>query len=65
MKRTPWYPGSVKPVRNGHYETRTSKYSVTAWLDTWDGKEWRDEDGIPINQSAVYQWRGLAEKPKC
>jgi len=72
MKKTPWFPGSVKPVHVGVYETK-GPFLPEGWYRKWDGKRWYVGDRIPAvaaqeivptHQNAVkLPWRGLAEKP--
>lgn len=63
MKTTPWYPGTVKPVRVGYYE-RVGYSSLTK--DFWNGNSWRY--GSDISMRCIYQngkeWRGLTEESK-
>jgi hypothetical protein len=71
VKKTPWFRGNVKPVREGVYERvptdATSKFSY------WNGSYWcvsdvsvdgaaDEQQSDSIDQSA--RWRGLAEPPK-
>ena len=37
MKKTPWFPADVKPVRRGLYETRGYLLSTTSF---WTGVDW-------------------------
>lgn len=65
---TPWFAGSVKPVRRGFYE-RDWGSLVQINLDYWDGKLWHYGDGVDMNPRDVAlvqkkRWRGLASKPK-
>lgn len=62
MKLTPWFDGSVKPVRVGWYERA---YGNGNFPCTWDGKKWRI-DGARSEYSMAQKlpWRGLAQQPK-
>lgn len=70
---TPWFPGHIKPVRPGVYQTRyrgsTDGYSY------WTGKRWSNQcldiefchsHGDDWTYGAVQrkEWRGLAEDPQ-
>lgn len=67
MKRTPWFPVSVKPVRVGWYETRICQaFTVQRWFD---GNNFRYSVGGSV--CGVFQlpegsgqWRGLTEPAK-
>lgn len=68
MKRTPWYPGTVKPVREGWYERDyTGTFTGAIHLDLWQqikpgiGYWYVDEPAGQIND-AWYEnlpWRGI------
>lgn len=68
MKKTPWFPGTVKPVHVGVYQR---DYASRVAYCKWDGvfwywaaprrKEAQRECGKSISQTLP--WRGLAEKP--
>lgn len=66
MKRTPWYPASIKPARDGVYETQFPRERIIRRVR--DGDCWYALDrrislfGLPPNDGE--QWRGLAEKPE-
>ncbi|WP_259460546.1 helix-turn-helix transcriptional regulator [Paraburkholderia sp. BL23I1N1] len=57
MRKTPWFPSSIKPVREGLYETH---WLIRSWsiLRYWDGKLWRTDGQVCSRQD--YAWRGLA-----
>jgi len=61
MKKTPWFPASVKPVREGWYET-TCSYCGSHY---WDGKEWKYDScyasmtPVPQPLQNYYKWRGI------
>ena len=70
MKTTPWYPGTVKPVRVGVYE-RWYPLSNEAFFSFWTGKFWRA--GTKNINATFYEresdfqnfkWRGLTEKAR-
>jgi hypothetical protein len=62
MKRTPWFRGSVQPVRAGYYETRRG---FPVYLCYWTGSQWTWDH---INQRPCFyqdrSWRGLQEEGK-
>ena len=61
MKRTEWYPASVKPVREGEYEVR---YRVDGIIfrRLWKDGRWQLPCGSPGMFGALDdQWRGLAQ----
>lgn len=71
MKRTPWFPVSIKPVHIGRYEVQGKEH----WncksflrggpLRYWDGEMWRAWEGGPqsvFGGHHSHQWRGLAER---
>jgi len=69
MKKTDWFPASVKPVRAGWYERDWgSMCTDDEAYDYWNGRNWFYGDGFwrsvcysaPNNK----KWRGLAEKPE-
>ena len=61
MTRTPWFPGTVKPVRVGLYEVEDCGW---VYLDYFDGEYWRDvETGYRWNYQN-FEWRGLTEEAK-
>ena len=75
-KLTPWFPGSVKPVRPGVYEAEWREGKALSggryfnyWADSWC---WGDDTPdsphrcvMPAAlQGEVKRWRGLAEEPK-
>lgn len=66
MKRTPWFPPEVKPVRVGWYEAILfpglhNDDTLPEPRFWWDGKEWR----LARNGSALALqqriWRGLTK----
>ena len=69
-KRTPAFPGSVRPARIGVYE----RLSWNKWwyYSYWDGVRWHCGDLLCrsrlLNAAAStnqhWPWRGLAEEPK-
>ncbi len=72
MKRTPWFPLTVKPARVGVYELRTAWLSIH--YSKWDGSMWRSLCGSSGAANAQSQpskwvadgdcngWRGLTKK---
>jgi len=66
LKRTPWYPANIKPVRIGRYE-----YSYQGCFGTfdcwWDGLRFTlfkgRFKGDVIDCYSEDKWRGLAAKP--
>jgi hypothetical protein len=75
-KKTPWFDGSVKPVRPGVYERRLSRTSQVRFA-RWIYGAWRspaltaEQAAAETNQSMFqpggllgFKWRGLAEEPK-
>ena len=59
MKRTAWYPASVKPVRDGLYEWRCK--SLFARKGTPPLRSWTHGDWDDLNPCPKCQWRGLAQ----
>jgi hypothetical protein len=72
MKLTPWFDGSVKPVRPGVYERAFGPDAPPRYAE-WTGWQWLESRGtvrsaprslkVSATQSAA-GWRGLAEEPK-
>ena len=62
MKLTPWFDGSVKPVRVGWYERKWPH----GWTEYghWDGFAWVYPEGNGKFWSQHLPWRGLAQQPK-
>jgi hypothetical protein len=60
MKTTPWYPGSVKPVRVGLYEQK--HYSVDCIeMYYWNGSVW-ELPTLPVECNDQNRpWRGLID----
>jgi len=60
---TDWYPGEVKPVRNGQYECTVDGVPAQAWpfanmhMIEWNGKKWN-------TPGTVTAWRGLKAEAK-
>ena len=40
MKLTPWFPGTVKPVRAGVYERQYFREQLETRYSYWNGEEW-------------------------
>jgi len=69
LKLTPWFPGHVKPVRDGVYEaTHWGLACLQHWNGTywgrpgWSAKEATDNGGDKYCYQNM-EWRGLAVKP--
>jgi hypothetical protein len=68
-KKTPWFDGSVKPVRLGVYQRR---YVGGARYARWTGRYWclpwrRVATAAQDTAASFFErlpWRGLAEEPK-
>ena len=74
-KLTPWFEGSVKPVRKGVYERRGCNCPLPYPFYFFDGKKWKGGNGkspcgvshwpsVNAIDQKTWQWRGLANKPK-
>jgi hypothetical protein len=64
QKLTPWFPGTVKPAREGQYQVRMCPgwRTITA---TWrSGHWWIDRTRIKVAGWPEAQWRGLAQEPQ-
>lgn len=72
--KTPWFPGSINPVRVGLYERDMRAYYRQAgkW-SWWDGKRWHGWGGTPsiavangigghISCVQDMPWRGLLRR---
>ena len=70
MKLTPWYPGTVKPVRDGVYERKFplknsvgfTRFANGRWYLSWDtlDRALRDDESV----EGIWQdikWRGVAK----
>ena len=74
-KLTPWFPGSVKPVRKGVYMLRSGTGRVVGY-QYWNGKHWgywcdtveeaaaSKGCGYAATEFQNDAWRGLAQEPK-
>ncbi len=70
MKLTEWYPASIKPVREGVYETNMSGRQGYSY---WTGRQWSNQSKHAVyaerhktwlsGASQKKNWRGLAEPP--
>jgi hypothetical protein len=67
-KTTHWFPGSVKPAREGVYEVRVRSVYPTEYK-LWDGRRWRYVAETPENAAeqggpgmTPHEWRGLMGK---
>lgn len=71
MKETPWYPGSIKPVRDGVYKRRFTPV-MSAVFSKFKGGRWHFFSETPKGAARVpgvsacqnEDWCGLAEKQK-
>ncbi len=70
MKLTPWYPGDVKPVREGVYERDYINASPGKFYCYWNGKYWGSFYTVPSGavryrdiKSAAQNlpWRGVVK----
>ena len=67
MKRTPWFPVSVNPVRVGWYECLFLCFGTWLVRYWWDGLQWKH---APTDIEATSfgitgdKWRGLTEPAK-
>lgn len=72
--RTPWFSGTVTPVREGVYQRDMSNFNRPAgrW-SYWTGKFWGGWGGDPLTaeKNKAYEscvqdvpWRGLTKEPK-
>jgi hypothetical protein len=59
MKRTAWYPASIKPVRDGWYEWRCTSLFLYRKLQ-FEMQDWRGE-WVRLYPCPQCQWRGLAQ----
>jgi len=76
MKRTPWFPANVNPVRAGLYETErfcVSEPASGVHLAQWNGANWSyaHDCGFTLAGDRMTmcawdgdQWRGLTEETK-
>ena len=69
MKKTPWFPGSVKPVRNGVYE-RDYPNSGVVFCRFYKGAwQYAHKDHYIASRQTEesftqdFPWRGLAQDP--
>lgn len=67
MKRTPWFPLTVKPVRAGVYEVKWG-LDRAPFQRLWDGSRWCLHDGgvtlFGVGNCDTERWRGLTMEPK-
>ena len=64
MKKTEWFPPSVKPVRVGLYERRMIDVAARLRMSPWAGDVWLFGENLSGWQDEGFEWRGLAEEPK-
>ena len=67
--RTPWFPGSVKPVRPGVYEREYGLNNVAfcRWNEGWYCSSLKNEIASRARKPSGNQslpWRGLAVNPE-
>jgi hypothetical protein len=66
LSRTPYFPMSVKPVREGWYEVSipwSLGFDVHRFY--WTGRAWRKWDGVWFRKfPEEAKWRGLNFKPR-
>lgn len=71
MKLTRWFPGNIKPVHTGVYQTRISVAGGVLWA-MWGGKHWgpfecsqREVEVLDVAPSSAWKqekiWRGLVK----
>ena len=69
---TEWFSASVKPVRDGVYETRSQKSQPFVTYQYWNGEHWgyfKPTAELAFQRRHMKsceqkpQWRGLAEAP--
>ena len=68
MKKTPWYPIHIKPVRKGWYNT-DSFGKPSKHMRRWNGDAWVDFDNgqgiVRVKQHFQdFKWRGLKNEPR-
>ena len=66
-KRTPWYPGSMKPARAGWYEVRGVFAAGRRAMRFWDAGGWMWAPYGVLAKAAVAssdEWRGLTKPAK-
>jgi len=71
MKKTAWFPGTVKPVRPGVYQTRCGFGDIIGY-QRWNGRYWfywaRDARTAAMSSQPCHHlrqndpWRGLTTK---
>lgn len=66
MRKTPWFPATIKPVRVGLYMCRRlGCYSLGDEMLLWDGEIWRYpmRSGCMATMSPEHKWLGLTRQP--
>lgn len=63
MKRTPWFPASVKPVHVGVYEVSYLRDAGVIKRRRWTGQRWErlDQPHCVFGITMGDKWRGLAQ----
>lgn len=59
MKRTPWYPAHIKPVRVGMYEIKFGGFVFSGYY--WNGEKWMvgENSAFALWNQTQLKWRGL------
>jgi hypothetical protein len=70
MKKTPWFPTSIRPLRTGEYEVFRPIMKGTCFFRCrmlWTGEDWRyphggySDFGRPYPTEEGDKWRGLVK----
>lgn len=60
MKRTPWFPPEIAPVRKGWYECAQCAIGIRHY---WNGKIWPvDNSDLGKEPRFPFRWRGLVRR---
>lgn len=71
--KTPWFDGSVKPVRPGVYEVSWNGMAFAPRFSHWNGRRWgfRDFSAKEAHETRaskamgpIHEWRGLTKEAK-
>ena len=57
---TPWFDGTIKPVRKGWYEVKPSIYN--GQMRYWNGKHWLDRCMCCKSFDQEKPWRGMLNR---
>ena len=60
MKLTPWFPGTVKPVRAGVYERQ---YGKETFYCLWDGEYWHTWAMTPKHAEKLHGFSAMQSLP--